>query len=203
MKRKVLAIVAALAAVGIGQTGTALADGNSAGDSVGVVQVGPVSASPSASATAANTSVSTTAPIAVTGSGNSAQQSVGVAQVGGGNSSTNSAGTAQVGGTMLPFGFTPAAQSSAQSTTAAAGAPTAAGTPTGPVGIAVQSRAPTQGVAGRVKTAGNPARVNVPEALRKVMTQATLPFTGLSLALWALFALAFGTLGTALRVRFG
>src|ERR671924_546080 len=88
MKRKVLAILMATAAVGIGQTGTALADGNSAGDSVGVVQVGAVSASPSA-----------TAPVAVTGSGNTAQDSVGAAQVGDGNTSTSSAGVAQVGGT--------------------------------------------------------------------------------------------------------
>ena len=148
------------------------------------------------------------------GGDNTASGSAGAVQLGGGNTATGSTGVVQSGssgtspdaggGTVLPFGFTPAAQSSAQSTTAAAGAPTAAaGTPAGPVGIAVQSRAPTQGVAGRVKTAGNPARINVPEALRKVMTQATLPFTGLSLALWALFALAFGALGTAVRVRFG
>src|SRR6476659_21094 len=77
--------------------------GNNASQSVGVVQVGPVTVDPTSAvadtpvtATVANVSGTTEATVGTPGTGNGASQSGGVVQVGGGNTATGSAGAAQV-----------------------------------------------------------------------------------------------------------
>lgn len=93
MKRTFLAALGVTAALVLANGGVALAD-NSAGDSVGAVQVGSTTVSPTV--TAGDTSAS--APVSVGGGGdNTANGSTGAVQAGGGNSANRSTGSVQVG----------------------------------------------------------------------------------------------------------
>jgi hypothetical protein len=93
LKRKFLAALAATTPLMLAYAGAASAD-NTASDTVGVVQVGSTTASPSVGTGSATAS----APVAVGGDGgNNATGSTGAVQVGGGNSANGSTGSMQVG----------------------------------------------------------------------------------------------------------
>ena len=90
--------LAVACAVALALAGPAAADlGNNATNSVGTVQVSPVSAEPTATAIGEPVDAAVTVPVQVTGSGgNDASGSAGTVQVGGGHEAAGSTGSAQV-----------------------------------------------------------------------------------------------------------
>jgi hypothetical protein len=94
MRSKLLILLALLPVGVLGVAENALADNNATG-SVGAVQVGSTSASPSAGVDSTAATASVSAPMSTGGGDNNASNSVGAVQVGGGNTSTSSTGTAQ------------------------------------------------------------------------------------------------------------
>jgi hypothetical protein len=97
MKRITLGLAAGLCAA-FATAAPALAD-NTATGSTGVVQIGSVTANPTATVGAGTTTATVAAPVRIgRGGHNTAHNSNGVAQVGGGNTASNSNGAAQVGG---------------------------------------------------------------------------------------------------------
>jgi hypothetical protein len=95
--------LAVACAVALALAGTAAADlGNNATNSVGTVQVSPVTAEPTATAIGEPVDAAVTVPVEVTGSGgNDASDSLGTVQVGGGHEAANSTGSAEVSPTRV------------------------------------------------------------------------------------------------------
>src|SRR6266851_4224118 len=102
MRLRLISLVVACAVM-LALAGTAAADlGNNATNSVGTVQVSPVSSAPTVTAIGEPVGGTVTAPVEVTGSGgNDASGSVGTAQVGGGHQAADSTGSAQVSPTRV------------------------------------------------------------------------------------------------------
>ena len=97
MRSRLMVLLGLLVSAAITAPG-ALADNNATG-SIGSVQVGNTTATPSAGAAVGSVAVSVSAPASVAGSGNNtASNSVGTVQVGGGNRATNTVGAVQVSG---------------------------------------------------------------------------------------------------------
>src|SRR5215210_2449389 len=95
MRTKCAFIAAVVAAFTLGSAQTALAENDATG-SIGTVQTGNVSATPSVGAAEAGATAAVSAPTTVAGTGNNtASASVGAVQVGGGNTSSNSIGSVQ------------------------------------------------------------------------------------------------------------
>src|SRR5919201_11047 len=122
MLRRIFAIAAGVTTLALAFASSAFAD-NSATGSVGAVQVGSTTATPSVSATVSTVSATVSAPTAVAGGGNTSSQSVGTAQVGGGNSASNSAGVVQVNGVSTA----PSASATAAGNSASAHVPVTIG----------------------------------------------------------------------------
>src|SRR5206468_5957227 len=105
MRAKCLTVAATVVALTFGTAQTALADNNSSG-SVGAVQIGNVSVTPSAGTSQSGTSASVSAPTSISGTGNNtATNSVGSMQAARRNTASGSTGSMQSSRiSTLPYG---------------------------------------------------------------------------------------------------
>ena len=121
--RKLLIVLALLASGSLAAAGNVWAD-NSAGGSIGTVQVGNTSLNASASSSTPAGDASVSAPTSVSGTGNNtASNSTGAIQVGGGNTAGNSTGAVQASSVRS----SPSAGAGSGTTSASAGAPVVVG----------------------------------------------------------------------------
>jgi len=119
MKAKCLLVAVTVVALTFGTAQTALADNNATG-SIGAVQTGNVSVTPSAGTSQSGTSAAVSAPTSIAGTGNNtATNSVGAVQAGGGNTSSGSTGSVQ----SSPVSSSPSASAGAAGQSATASAP--------------------------------------------------------------------------------
>jgi len=180
MRSKCVLVLAAIMAITLGTARPALADNNADG-SVGTVQTGNVSVTPSLGADQGGTTAAVSAPTSIAGSGdNTASNSVGAVQVGGGNTSSSSTGSVQVSSVST----SPSASAGAAGSTASAGVPVTVGsggnnTASGSVGavqlggnnsatrsfLAVQSGAVTLGSAAGAATPAGAVTASNPVAV--------------------------------------
>jgi hypothetical protein len=203
-----------------GSTGIA-GSGNTAGDSIGTVQVGGGNGADASNGTGQVGPVATSAAVMYgntpagsgtvggptqigTDAGNTANGSSGTLQVGGGNGTSGTTGAVQVGGgrtlasTAGGGGTTAAATAAADSAAAAPGSPAIPSSPAAPQGAAFAGRRATGEAAAPKKQAGT-GTFQPPLVTRVARVTGSLPFTGLNLAL--LLALGLSLLAAGLGVR--
>lgn len=181
--------------------------GNSADGSTGVVQVGGLDGTSTAGTSGGPAGDrSTSVPLAVgDGGANTAEGSTGVVQVGGSSAGTSGPSTPQgsdaggsIGALLTSLAFpTAGAPAPDSSSGEVAGVSPASAT------AAERSRVKAQpaGERARVATQGAPAPRSLAQTLSQAVRRGVLPFTGLSLLLWAALALGVGVLGLGVRAK--